>query len=128
MREVREEMLPELYNNQKAIRVVKAESNADHPYSIFNYAALQKALSLPPVAFKIWAYLNAHQNEYEFGLSSLDVRKVCRNSGSKKLPKKTYDAAIQALIEAGYLVQVELYPNLVGYLFFEQGFCGKENE
>ena len=119
-------MLPKLRPNQKAIRVIKADSNKDNPYSIFNYAALQKALSsLPPVAFKIWCYLNAHTNEYEFGLSSADVRKVCRNRGSKELPKKTYDAAIQALIDEGYLVKVELYPNLTGYLFIENGDGGE---
>ena len=113
-------MLPELYNNQKAIRVVKAESNADHPYSIFNYAALQKALSLPPVAFKIWTYLAANKNGYEFGLSRTKVCEVCN------IAKNTYLNAVNTLIEKGYLVQVELRPNLSDYLFIEQGFCGEE--
>ena len=119
MREVREEMLPKLFPNQKGIRVIKAESNADNPYSIFNYAALQNAMKLPNAAFKIWAYLNAHGNEYEFGLSSKEVCEVC------DISRNTYNKAIEELIARGYLVQVELYENLTGYLFVEQGFGGK---
>lgn len=112
-------MLPKLSPNQRGIRVIKAGSNADNPYSIFNAAALQRAMKLSPAAFKLWAYLNAHKNEYEFGLSSKDVCEVCAMS------KPTYLKAFDALVEAGYLVQVELYPNLIGYLFVEQGFGGE---
>ena len=112
-------MMPELSNNQKAIRVVKAESNAHNPYSIFNYAALREAMKLPNAAFKIWAYLNAHSNGHEFGLSSKEVCEVC------KISRNTYDKAIQVLISEGYLVRVELYPNLTGYLFVERKFSGE---
>ena len=115
-------MISTLYSNQKAIRVVKAQSNKENTYSIFNHNALRKAMKLPPPAFKVWAYLNSHQNGYEFGLSSKDVKEVC------SMAKKTYDNAIAVLIEKGYLVQVELYPNLTGYLFIEEGYGGIEEK
>ncbi|MBR4890369.1 MAG: hypothetical protein IKU15_03675, partial [Clostridia bacterium] len=37
------------------------------------------------------------------------------------IAKNTYLNAVNTLIEKGYLVQVELYPNLTGYLFIEEG-------
>lgn len=69
--------------------------------------------NLKPSAFKLWGYLNSNQMNYEFGLSSADAQKVCNFSYN------TYAAAVNELIEKGYLVAVELYPNLTGYLFLE---------
>lgn len=99
---------------------MKATSNAENKYSIYNLAALHKAMKLPPSAFKVWCYINAHQNNYEFALSSKDVKEVC------DMAKKTYDNAIQTLIDRGYLVQVELRENITGYLFIEEGYGGEE--
>lgn len=42
------------------------------------------------------------------------------------MAKKTYDNAIQTLIDRGYLVQVELRENIMGYLFIEEGYGGEE--
>lgn len=114
-------MLPKLYSGQKAIRTIKAESNKDNPYSIFNMAALEGAMKrLKPNAFKLWCYLNRHQTNYEFGLSAVDACQACG------IAKNTYLAAVKELIEKGYLVEVELYENLTGYLFIESGYGGEE--
>lgn len=111
----------ELLYGQKAVRVIKAESNADNPYSIINKAALLKALNeLPANSFKLWMYLAANKDGYEFGLSRQVVMETCG------IAKNTYLNAVNTLIEKGYLVQVELYPNLTGYLFIEEGFCGSK--
>ena len=77
-------------------------------------------MKLPPNAFKLWAYLNAHSNEFEFGLSSKDVMQICSMS------RNTYDKAVKDLIDAGYLIKVELRPNLEGYLFLEEGNGGEQ--
>jgi predicted ArsR family transcriptional regulator len=37
----------------------------------------------------------------------------------------TVRAAVNELIEKDYLVEVELYPNLTGYLFIESGDGGE---
>ena len=113
-------MLPRLAANQKAIRIVKARSDKDNAYAIFNLAAMNKAMqTLSPNAFKIWCYLNKNQGGYEFGLSS---KQVCEECG---IARNTYDKAVHALIDAGYLVQVELYENITGYLFVESGYGGE---
>lgn len=107
-------MLPRLYPNQRAIRVVKELSNKDNLYSIFNQAALLNAMqNLKPSAFKLWAYLNANQDGYEFGLSGAEAQRICGFSCP------TYLSAFNELVEKGYLEEVELYPALTGYLFRE---------
>lgn len=112
-------MLPRLAANQKAIRVIKADSNKDNTYTIYNLAATRKAMKdLNPTAFKVWCYFNSNAGGYEFGLSSKDVCEACGISW------KTYQAAIASLIEKGYLVQEELYNNLMGYLFIEDADGG----
>ena len=112
--------MEKLHSNQRGIRIVKQVSDTNNPYSIFNVAATHKALKLPPNAFKIWAYLNLNANNREFGLSTKDLCEVCNMS------KPTVLAAIRTLIDEGYLVEVELYPNLTGYLFLESN--GGEQE
>lgn len=113
-------MIPRLYPNQKAIRIAKAESNKDNAYAIFNCAALQKAMTfLNPSAFKLWCWLNSNQNGYEFALSLADT---AQHTG---LGKTAYQGAVRELIEKKYLVECELYPNLKGYLFIEQGYGGE---
>ena len=114
-------MLPRLAANQKAIRIVKAKSDKDNTYTIFNFAATRKAMKdLTPTAFKVWCYFNSNAEGYEFGLSSKDVCETCG------IARNTYDKAIHALIDAGYLIQAELYENITGYLFIENGHGGKE--
>ena len=112
-------MIPRLAANQKAIRIIKADSNKDNTYTIYNLAATRKAMKdLNPTAFKVWCYFNSNAGGYEFGLSSKDVCEACGIS------RNTYDKAITSLIEKGYLVQEELYENLKGYLFIEDADGG----
>ena len=112
-------MLPKLYSNQKAVRIIKSPSNADNPYSIFNNAALEGALkNLKPNAFKLWAVLNANQNNYELGFSPAHF------SAMTNIHADTARAAFKELIDKGYLVEVELRNNLSGYLFIEEGNRG----
>lgn len=113
-------MLPHLSNNQKAIRIAKARSDKENTYTLFNLAATRKAMKmLPPNVFKLWCYFNGNADGYEFGLSSKDVCSECGMSW------KTYQAAVNTLIENGYLVECELYPNLTGYVFIESGRGGE---
>lgn len=108
-------MLPTLNKNQKGIRIVKTQSDKDHPYSIINVAAMKEAMkTLRPNAFKLWCYLTCNQDGYELGLSKEDVTNKC-NMG-----RNTYYTAVNELIEKNYLVKFELYPNLWGYLFLEK--------
>lgn len=77
---------------------------------------MYKAMNaLTPIAYKLWCYLNVNQNEYEFDLSSIDVRPKCN------IGRSSYYAAVNELIEKGYLIQVELYDGILGYLFVENG-------
>lgn len=116
-------MLPKLYPNQKAIRVIKSTSDATHPYAIFNNSALEGALkNLKPNAFKLWAILNANQNNYELGFSPAHF------AAMTNAHTDTARAAFKELIEKGYLVEVELRENLSGYLFIEQGDCGEKEQ
>lgn len=113
-------MLPRLYPNQKAIRIAKTESNKENAYAIFNLAALQRAMTtLNPSAFKLWCWLNKNQNGYEFALSLVSV------SQDTGLGKAAYQGAVRELIEKKYLIEVDLYENLTGYLFIESGYGGE---
>lgn len=113
-------MIPKLYNNQKAIRIAKTECNKDNPYAVINLAALEGAMkALKPNAFKVWCYLCRNQTNYELALSGVDVQAKCNMS------KKTYDTAVNELIEKQYLIEVELYDGLTGYLFIDKGYGGE---
>ena len=113
-------MIPKLYSNQKAIRIAKTESNKDNPYAVINLAALEGAMkALKPNAFKVWCYLCRNQTNYEFALSGTEVQSKCNIS------KITYDNAVKELIEKQYLVEVELYDGLTGYLFIDKGYGGE---
>ena len=112
-------MLPKLYPNQKAVRIIKSTSDAAHPYAIFNNSALEGALkNLKSNAFKLWAILNANQNNYELGFSPAHFAAMTNTHVD------TARAAFKELIDKGYLVEVELKENLNGYLFIEQGNGG----
>lgn len=113
-------MIPKLYSNQKAIRIAKTECNKDNPYAVINLAALEGAMkALKPNAFKVWCYLCRNQTNYEFALSGMEVQTKCNMSD------KTYRSAVNELIEKQYLVEVELYEGLTGYLFIDKGYGGE---
>lgn len=71
---------------------------------------------LKPSAFKLWCYFAKNQNAYEFGLSSQDAQLFCNFS------HPTYLAAFDELVKKGYLEEVELYPNLSGFLFRDKPY------
>lgn len=102
------------YFNQKTIRIIKALSNKENFYGIFNKKCMYNAMKeLTPTAFKIWCYLNCNQNEYELELAPSDVRPKC------DIGEKTYYRGVNELIEKGFLIEVELRENKTGYLFLE---------
>ena len=105
-----------LFSNQKAIRIIKTAADKENIYGIFNKDIMYEAMrQLTPSAFKLWCYLGLNQNGYEFGLSFTDVHEKCGISRS------TYYDAVKELEEKNYLVKVQLYDNLEGYLFVEAG-------
>lgn len=105
-----------LVPNQRAIRIAKGPADKDHIYGVFNKSLMWEAMTkLSPSAFKLWCYFGINQNGYEMGLSYEDVHNCCG------LGRSTYYAAFNELEEKGYLVKVELYPNLPGYVFVESG-------
>lgn len=104
----------QINGNQRCIRVAKGQSDRSNPYAIFNRAALQGALKLPPNTFKLWSYLNANGDGYIFALSSQEFMKF---SG---MSQNTYNAAWKELINRGYILPVDDIGNgLRGYIFSE---------
>lgn len=106
--------LPRINGNQKAIRIKKAISNRDHPYSLFNIEALKYAsVNLSPNGFKMWAILNSNKDNYELALSP-DLFKGA-------MGRTAYMRVVNELIEKGFLRKAGLYPNFQGYIFVEGG-------
>lgn len=114
----------QLVPNQKAIRIMtKEKCDKDNLYVCINLEAIEAAMAaLDGNCFKLWLYLAKNQSGYEFGLSQKD----CEKYGLKK---DAYQRAVNVLIEKGYLTEIELYPNLVGYAFTEKPATGcRENQ
>ena len=106
--------LPRINGNQKAIRVKKALSDKDHPYAIFNLEQMRYAATvLSPNAYKVWSFLNANQDNYEFALSSKQFTGI--------MNQNTYRSGVNELIDKGFLRKAALYPNFEGYIFVEGG-------
>lgn len=99
--------------NQIIVIVDKEKADKAHPYSCINLEASNyAALHCNTVgSFKLWYYMAANQNQYEFALSRVAF---CSWSG---LGKDAYLAAIKKLKEQGFLVPVENYKNK--YIFYE---------
>lgn len=107
-----------LSNQQHCIRVVKAQSDKDNPYTLFNAAALKGALKLKPNSFKLWAYLNANANNYTFAFSSSVFR------GVTGMSQNTYRAAWDDLVNRGYILFTDDIGNgLQGFIFLEEGMA-----
>lgn len=105
-----------LYNNQKVIRIIKAKSDKDNIYGLFNKSSMYAAMqSLSPNGFKLWCYLNCNQQNYQFGLSLEDVQRNCG------MARATYYRVVDELIEKNYLVDVQLTDKISGYVFLEEG-------
>lgn len=101
------------YANQKVICVVKSAADKDNPYSLYNKAAMIKAMqTLTPNAFKLWCYIGLNKSGYEFALSSIDVQPKCNMSRS------SYYSTVKELENKGYL-QKRIADR--GYFFSEDG-------
>ena len=106
--------LPPIKGNQKAIRIKKAVSDREHPYSLFNIEALKYAsVNLSPNGFKAWAVLNINKNNYECALNLQMFKGMMGDN--------TYRRVVNELIEKGFLRKACLYPNFEGYIFVEGG-------
>lgn len=102
--------------NQNAVRIVKAPADKDHLYGVYNRAAMENAMKkLSPSGFKFWCYLGMNQDGYEFGLSFINVHECCG------LGRSTYYSTVKELEEKGFLIKIQLYKRLPGYLFVETG-------
>lgn len=114
-------MMPHLFGKQKGVRICKYPLDGTR-FTTLNYKAQKEAMAaLSPSTYKVWTYLCGHKDQYELGLSSKIVNEFCNISRS------TYDKAVKELIEKGYLMEVELYEGLTGYIFWEGGKTQYEN-
>lgn len=97
--------------NQKTVTTIGAKHDKEHIYAAINIDAMSAAMSLlKPNTFKLWCYMAKNQNNYTFALSAVDVCRFCDMS------KNTYHAAVQELIDVGYLINT----NGNHYDFYEE--------
>lgn len=104
-----------LVPNQKAIEIVKMPCNKNNPYTLINLQAANKAAEeLSPNGFRLWFYLAANKDGYEFAFSSQHVIKKFKTSKNAVL------RAVKELINKGFLVQKDSN-NFYNYFFYEGG-------
>lgn len=96
--------------NQKIVRISKRmPRDREHLYATMNLDALQFAMQeLKGSSFKLWAYFNKNQDNYQFELS----QKACEEWGIKK---DSYYSAVKDLIDRGYLVPITPYSNIYDF-------------
>ena len=104
--------------NQKIVRISKRmPRDREHLYATMNLDALQFAMQeLKGSSFKLWAYFNKNQDNYQFELS----QKACEEWGIKK---DSYYSAVDELINKGFLVQDHYGSNM--YWFHEKAVSEK---
>ena len=97
--------------NQKIITIKKEKTDKENFYARINLNALERAAqNLKGGGFKLWIYFAKNQDNYTFALSAVEACRFC-NFG-----KTTYHAAVQELIDVGYLVNT----NGNHYDFYEE--------
>lgn len=97
---------------KKIIVIRKTKSDKDHPYSVINVEASNKALAkFEGNYFKFWYYLASNQDNFEFALSCV----ACCNE--LNISKNTYHRAVTKLKEQGYLVPIDGHSNK--YAFYD---------
>ena len=97
--------------NQKTVTTNSAKHDKENIYAKLNIDAMESAMAiLKPNTFKLWCYMAKNQDNYTFALSAVDACRFC-NFG-----KTTYHAAVQELIDVGYLVNT----NGNHYDFYEE--------
>lgn len=88
------------YENQKVIKVCKANADADNVYGIINRKAAELAAhELSSGARLLWMYLAMNQDGYTFALSQKAIER------DWNIKRRQYHNAVQELVEKGYLVQ-----------------------
>ena len=106
------------YPNQKVVFTEKAPCDKEHPYMLMNQAAMQNAIRLlahgykSPAPFAMWCYLAKFKPGTPIYMSHYFFTEYSGFS------KRSYDNAINALIENGYLKEAEGHI----WLFKEDGF------
>lgn len=97
--------------NQKIIQVNKEIIGRNNLYTTISLKGINEAATLPNNAFKLWLYLAMNQDKFSFPLS---CKAFCQFAGCTK---STYEKAVKALIENGYLIQKHDGSNI--YQFYE---------
>lgn len=90
-----------LYCCQKGIMIKKdfpKRDSLDVSFSLNKRDMLEAMKNLTSTAFSVYMYCVSNQNDYVFGLSSVDV---CEQTG---ISSRSYTTAIQLLIQKGYIV------------------------
>ncbi len=84
-------------NNQLTVITKKDKKTEKEKFSVRTHKSSEKALELPPNAFKLWYYLGMNKDGYNLYLSPNEVMKVCNMSNG------TYQKAKKDLIEHRFL-------------------------
>lgn len=111
-----------VYGNQKVVKVNKPSQHNKELYTHCSQAAMFQAmrdLNHTKAGFALWMYMVKNEDKHQFALSSADFTNV---SG---YTRKAYDAAVEALINNGYLVLVSGTKNQ--YIFYEKKLVLLEN-
>lgn len=98
--------------NQKIIITVKAESGAEHPYSIDNINAIRQAMrELTDKAFKLYMNMCINKDGFTYPLSPKFIETKTGMTESR------YRDAVKELIKKGFLKQSDKQKN--AYFFYE---------
>lgn len=90
------------FNQQRGVKVNKAEKNKSKIYTQINIEALNNAMrDLKPGTFKMWLYFAQNQDQYQFYLSR---QHLCMTCG---MGESAYKTAWAELIDKGYLIKEE---------------------
>lgn len=99
--------------NQKVVKINSVK--ADTFGIVGNEAASEAMRTLKANTFKLWFYMAKNKDGWKFALSRVDACKYCGFS------KNTYHAAVNELIENGYLVQTAEGSNQYDFYEVPQG-------
>ena len=106
--------------NQKVIVTKRTLSDAEHTYSRTNIEAMLTAAKiLSDRAFKLYARMNLHTDDFTYALSPVAIRKAIGMSDDK------YRAAVKELQTEGYLVLVPGRKNLFFFYEYPQKDCAE---
>ena len=85
--------IPYTSPNQRVVVTHKTQSDKEHLYGVVNIEAVLAAMqNLSDRAFKLYARMNLHQNEFTYALSPAALNK---ETGLSALIKVTYNRVIK---------------------------------